>query len=647
MSDLSPGQFKVFSKVEPRLGPGAYVFQMTQTMKEGGDTLLSAKAQDVHFKVSGSGIRLQPSDVLGVYPTSGDREVNTRQLPHVVLKQRTLPWLHSEPAVGGQPVVPSVALLLFKASEVRIVDGKASDHLTTAELREHFPSTAPSDPAVWLGVRQKILKRVMPRYHEELPYLSHVRQVSVADPEGKLDDDGYVAMVMANRVPTDADTEYVACLVALHPFGNDENLFPTAEEVGDPVTRDERPPFVIDPDLLRRMGMGRPVGTFLPGGIAGTLRTGGTAVGGLRPGGSSASVVSGVTLGSATRTPALSDLLSPDDVLRAEEVARVSPGALVSGISVLPGTLSVLSDSLLNLLLGPEKFLPVLTHFTFRTAAEAMDFEGILSAIQDRTSGAADAGVGMLGQGVTDSLGRYRMDHKNRDGESQEAIYGGPLRRLPQRRSTERTTALHADTLVSVEPDGDGQTIENVNLASAFELGRLLALSDRELLALLVEHRSYWQKQQRFSALTDALRRDLGIARIPEQRFGLGPLEQLHIFDKVGDPLGPLINPGPFEQQVVDPGGIDALVASQSVPGLRVADLQQAQKVGSPSEARRQLGLDDPSVGDILDGFREQVFEHLTKDFSVDDPNLGTLLGSLYSDLQNIHAVGTAAGGEG
>jgi hypothetical protein len=141
-----------------------------------------------------------------------------------------------------------------------------------------------------------------------------------------------------------------------------------------------------------------------------------------------------------------------------------------------------------------EKVLrfPVLAHWSF-TTNEGATFETLMQ----------DLDVGLLGTapetapGATDTTapevvqtGHIGLDQRSRRGDKARAWYRGPFVPFPTIRDPEGTTrpllAHSADQLRRVVPDGR----EDLSLAAAFEIGRLLGLSQLSIVSALLRFRS-------------------------------------------------------------------------------------------------------------------------------------------------------------
>ncbi|MEU7576638.1 hypothetical protein AB0B50_03415 [Streptomyces sp. NPDC041068] len=195
--------------------------------------------------------------------------------------------------------------------------------------------------------------------------------------------------------------------------------------------------------------------------------------------------------------------------------ATGAPGGSPGGAEAAPG--------------GPAVSFPVLTHWRFRCAPEAGDFGslmkhlhvGALGTVRDKCPAVAPSGHTVIG-------------HTTRRGEETAAWYRGPLtpREVPRR--TAGSPFLTADQGRAVATDG----LEDLSLAAAHEVGRLLALSSPRFLASLRD----WRRRTLALDLTAAALelvpevRDLGLTRLTVGQ-GLG-LALIGTLVDGRDPLG-------------------------------------------------------------------------------------------------------------
>lgn len=198
------GKVRLFTRFEPAWAAGQHTLEAEQTADEkvGNTTLHQVTAADSFvFEVVAPELGLEADDVLAAYPPPESEEANDLMLPHVVLRRRTLPWERGGP--GGEPWV---ALLLFSESESASITQQSE-----------------TPPYQTLRVKRSLLHRVMPR-RGELPYLCHGRELNSEDRVKQKDDDGFVSIVLGNRLPV-AGSKNLCVLVSLKDRFTDDDVF--------------------------------------------------------------------------------------------------------------------------------------------------------------------------------------------------------------------------------------------------------------------------------------------------------------------------------------------------------------------------------------------------------------------------------------
>ena len=157
------------------------------------------------------------------------------RLPQIVLRRRTLPYERTMKPDDPAPAAPWLALVVLADGEGQL--------LTNQPLDSSLPEQDDKDAQVRdvLRVSERVVQAVFPTI-EDLPWLTHVREVDISDTELALgDDDGWLAVVIANRLPVPgppdtgggppAARHYTAFLVSLE--GHESDL-PTVEKLDQP-----------------------------------------------------------------------------------------------------------------------------------------------------------------------------------------------------------------------------------------------------------------------------------------------------------------------------------------------------------------------------------------------------------------------------
>ncbi len=217
MTETVPvGSIRLYDSVAPDVVAGVYRVRSTLDIAAGGDTLAPPAAHDAYLQVDGPRFALSPADIAAVHPAPGSVGAFGQRLPHMALTRRTLPW--ERRFADG---TPWLALLVVRAEEATLVDPQP---LRLAVGEQHFATLAAAGaidgdgdgPAVRvLLAHDAITQQSLLPKRRDLNLLAHVRQVNLADSDLAMgDDDGFFAVVVANRLPTIAGP-YTACLVSL------------------------------------------------------------------------------------------------------------------------------------------------------------------------------------------------------------------------------------------------------------------------------------------------------------------------------------------------------------------------------------------------------------------------------------------------
>jgi hypothetical protein len=374
------------------------------------------------------------------------------------------------------------------------------------------------EQGVYLALTETVVRKVFP-CEQDLPLLCHVRHVDVTDTElAGGDDDGWLAVVLANRLPVydtanDKPVRYLACLVSLE--GQLAELpppLPPAAEFTFELAQDwtALTEVVAGPDPVV-MGNVDLTGISLP--VAGGLHAPGDApdaapgrAGGGRRGrrhggragrqqvipldGSGSMAQASVTQQWATATGATASSPTGGKAAKATKGAKDADAAYVARDTMSKGFRFPIS------VIAQERVLrfPVLAHWSFTTAG-AETFETLMQ----------DLDVGLLGTVPEPApetppapgpppevvqTGHLGLGHRTRRGDPLRAWYRGPLVPFPTERDAPaggRLPVAHsADQLKRVVPGGR----EDLGLAAAYEIGRLLGLSQLSVVSALTRFRA-------------------------------------------------------------------------------------------------------------------------------------------------------------
>lgn len=216
MSQPPIGSMQLYDGVSPTLKDGLHAITSTVVVDTNVASPDLNRALHRDFvQIGGSALHLQPTEVLACHPPRNGTGAYSSELPHVVLRRRTLPLERF-----GPNNAPWLALLVFEDSEVGFttsslptVVGPAAAAAFNAEepgaTGKFVDSVQVHDPA--------LLRSVLPT-PQEVGLLTHVRRVNTADTTLDMDDDdGWLAVVVANRLPVapTPPVHYHACLVSL------------------------------------------------------------------------------------------------------------------------------------------------------------------------------------------------------------------------------------------------------------------------------------------------------------------------------------------------------------------------------------------------------------------------------------------------
>jgi hypothetical protein len=485
------GHFVLHSRAEPPLTAGDYVLRATQQVA-GGPT----EPYQGHVRITSPRYRMPPDQILSTFPPANAEGAFEARLPQVVLRRRTLPW--ERVMDDAHREIPWLALVVIAEGE-----GQLSGEVPIAEcVTPGVTLSGPNDVAsgVYLAVSETVVNKVFPT-RDDLQLLVHVREVDINDTELAIgDDDGFLAVVLANRLPQ-FDREqcrpvrYLACLINLEgqlamlpsPPGVVDDRFHATAVVQDLRALAQLSRF--DPDQ-RVMGKGvRPA----------LANSGDKRIEPRAPARATTPRAGGATAAKNWRT-------SPADI----ESIAVSATPAEAARLVRDAMGEAFRHPVEYLVPGGVRRFPVLAHWSF-TCMGAGSFRTLMQGLD----------VGLLGTLPADPLARPRpecappqkgdapppapparplpeatetghvgLEHLTRRGDRHRAWYRGPLslhfstREAPDENG--RLILAHtSDQLRRIVPDGR----EDLSLAAAFEIGRLLALSQPSVVAALMRWR--------------------------------------------------------------------------------------------------------------------------------------------------------------
>ena len=509
----APGTFRLYPFAEPPVPAGEYVLTGDVSGLPGGVEQLRAA---VH--ITAPRYTMPPDQILSTFPPAGSRGAFGTRLPQVVLRRRTLPWERSpdlDHDVATTPT-PWLALVLLAEGEGQLQTDVDVKDTVTPGVSIGDDADVPKGACV--EIPASVVGQVFPT-RDDLPMLCHLREVDLADTELALgDDDGYMAVVLGNRLPQPG-VKYLACLVNLEgqydrlPVIPDEQLvlsYIPAGAVydigtqlratyGDQVSYD-----TATMGLLPQAGFSAAGPQATPPAAA-PADEAGRAAGAVASAGAGPVVES--AHGAAARTGSAWAAAAAAAAPQQADTAATAKMKLADGFSY------PVRGSLAGQLADPVLRFPVLAYWSF-TCDDGGDFQYLAERVQVRMLGHVVSGPETPdgdGYAPGDSqpriapeppptrplplvapTGHVQLSHLSREGEPSSAWFRGPLapaavpRAEPPAPGDPPPMAHHADQLRRVTPDGQ----EDLGYAAAFEIGRLLALSQPGVAGALARWRA-------------------------------------------------------------------------------------------------------------------------------------------------------------
>jgi hypothetical protein len=494
---VSKGTFILHDAVRPAVPDGAYTLSVTQRLDPPGQ---SVDPLTKHLAVTGPRFTLPPDQPLSFFPPENATGAFSTRLPQIVLRRRTLPW--ERYIDQDEPDLPWLALVVLADGEGQLTTGQPVD---TTGLPD--PDLRDGDTRDVLTVTERVISQVFPS-KQDLPWLCHVREVDLSDTELALgDDDGWLAVVLANRLPQPG-VHYTACLVSLEGHGGD---LPAVEPAVNTFTRTN---VYTQAEVNAAVVLQRQSETFVDGTFSAAAAA--EAAG---PDPAEADAAGPPAAGPVTLVGAPRPATKPP-VTRDAWSAPALPGAVVTGQQagsvvkgLVTGATSVTGLSVNQVFIDPGARLvqfTVLKHWSF-TCGDGGDFESLVRGLDDgmlgtlpppgpppTTAGTPPGAPGTRPDPVVTDTGHVQTAAVSRRGDPGRAWYRGPftprqiLRAQPDESGV--LPLLHAaDQARRVGPDG----IEDLSLAAAFEIGRLLAVAQPAVVAGLLGWRQDGYHQAR------------------------------------------------------------------------------------------------------------------------------------------------------
>jgi hypothetical protein len=501
---VAPGFFVVHDAVRPPLTDGDYQLYVSQTLSVGQSNVDPAVRS---FRIVGPRYALPPDQVLSVFPPSNGTGAFADRLPQIVLRRRTLPYERTMKPDDPAPAAPWLALVVLADGEGQL--------FTNQPLDSSLPEQDDQDAQVRdvLRVSERVVQAVFPTI-EDLPWLTHVREVDISDTELALgDDDGWLAVVVGNRLPVPGppDTDggppaarhYTAFLVSLE--GHEGDL-PTVEKLDQPQFGFTTSHVYSDAEIAGAVAVARqaqqaPLQSPIAEPPGPTARAGGLGAASASLTGRTLAAAQPVSLADAWSTsPASGNFAAASGAASSIAVNGITGAAALKGLSIDPAWYDPLARTV---------EFTVLTSWSFTSQPEG-DFGWLMQHLD----------VGLLGtppkpppSGPTPpppdprpplrvlDTGHITLSATSRRGEKGAVWYRGPLtpRAIlrPSPSDPNGVLAHAADQLRQVGPDG----LENDSLAIAFEIGRMLAASQPSVVAALLDWRRAGYAPARLGAI--------------------------------------------------------------------------------------------------------------------------------------------------
>lgn len=573
------GFFELYPSIRPALPAGSYVLgadhDLTAAPLNNGPGDLAVDGTDFTLKILAPRYTMPPNQILSTFPPASAVGDWRQRLPQIVFKRRTLPWERDPDTVAPRFTVaenhpPYLALVVLAEGEATV----SGDVDVTKCVTPGTPMADDADTSTgkYLEVRQSIVDKIFPTV-ADLQLLAHVRKVNLEDTELALgDDDGYLSVVVSNRLPQpgprDADgnitsVRYTAYLVNVE--GQLHNL-PATEQ-----TEIELQFVAFMPELQ--------VAEFLslaPNMTADVITMKGASLNSLIPKAAGAGAAAEVAVQRSTskgmELAAASYVAGPAKQIASSANDNVAANEWISG-QLVTGVFDIG-----YIYLEPTYRFPVLTSWEFVCTGDGT-FETIMGALDSGMLGTEDPRLDPALQADVTDTGHISLDHTTRRGEPVRAWYRGPFVPQPTLRTKPNPDgsvplAHTGDQLRRVVPDGH----EDLSQASAFEIGRLLALSKPGVVAAL----SRWRQEL------------FGAARL--QQLGLNFMDEL----VAGFSSAAIAEHGMLDALIADHivnhytgGVIKQMPTANSFAASRTPDIVAKTK---PEQVLNGLGLDAQAV---------------------------------------------------
>ena len=552
------GHFILHSNVLPEVTAGRYELVSDQT-----GVPFDVDPEHTHVTVSAPRYTMPTDQILSTFPPANAEGSFGDRLPQIVLKRRTLPWERNPAGAIDPSTTPWLALVVAAEGEVQLSSAAPVADCVTPGTTLLDPADRDVEQGLYLAATETVVRKLFPTV-DDLSLLVHVREVDVNDTElANGDDDGWLAVVLANRLPvadeaTGGAVRYMAYLVNVEgQLAALPKPSPAVDHFVFELAQDWRVLATVDPASgadLRVMGGMDLTGVALPGPAS-------------LAGGPAAAMAGGATFGA----PRAGAALDGAQVMTERAVGGQWAAATekVTAAARDPDAKRLVRDAMAGGFRLPieryarEKVLrfPVLAHWSFTTRG-AQTFEtlmrdldvGLLGTVEPETAPVAPVGADAPAPAARPApevvqTGHLGLGHRTRRGDATRAWYRGPLVPFPTVRDPggEQAPLAHAaDQLRRVVPDGR----EDLSLAAAFEIGRLLGLSQLSVVSALLRFRGEQFGAARVRELVAATV-DFELPPFDRSRVDLGRFVAVRFVDELARAPERMIGP---RRPVADPG---------------------------------------------------------------------------------------------
>ena len=441
------GEIRFFDSIRPPLSQGDYKMRMMQTFPQIVDNnetgMNSSEQLDKFFTVNGSRWSIDPLTVHSRFPPKNEQNVKLDlTLPKIVFQSKTLPW---ERIVDEQNKdLPWMSLLLLREDEFN-----ACDYYPVAESTE-IDAASESVPVKLLEIPSSLLKLIAPTT-DEVELLAHSLQVNPRDKElcGN-DEDGLFSVILSNRIPSEPNEKYHALLVSLEGSLNE---LPNENQIQ----------YLTKPPVTKsKMEVG--------------------------------DRLSGVKKASKKGTTKSSSKLRVQSNSHSGKDARPVKGQISRKVKLL-----VLDYWKFKTGDGGD-FESKIKNIRFRKKEENLSEAGELGSVYDfaKEKKQEDSYYepALLGNDMDPdiSANSYLLtDIVEDDGITRPCLYRGPCIAVPTTHQPKTKPYENSDDARGIEPSTGFDVIHH---SAAFELGRLLAMSDPQFISSMSRWRRLWNKKE-------------------------------------------------------------------------------------------------------------------------------------------------------